>query len=219
MSASGVADDSSIEMDDDGSFTPLVSPIMYQEYGIDVGTTQKSAHMQRFISHVRDDGIFMLDWRQTDHRIRVVAQFLAQYQPDEILVACSRPFGHKPARNFAESIGALHAIGRFVPGKLTNPRLESFIEPSVVITTDPAADGQVINEALRTGLPVVSLVDANNMLRNVDLALPVNNKGRSSLALVYWLLGREINKARGVITDNQTWEELHNLEEWKSLLG
>ena len=54
---------------------------------------------------------------------------------------------------------------------------------------------------MNTGLPIVGLVDANNNLRNVDVAIPANNKGRRSLALIYWLLAREVLKIRGETTD------------------
>ena len=68
---------------------------------------------------------------------------------------------------------------------------------------------------MNTGLPIVGIVDANNNLRNVDVALPANNKGRRSLALVYWLLAREVLKARGATTD-EDWAAAQDLEEWQS---
>jgi small subunit ribosomal protein S2 len=34
------------------------------------------------------------------------------------------------------------------------------------------------------------------------LIIPVNNKGRKSLSMVYWLLAREIQKNRGVIKED-----------------
>ena len=64
-------------------------------------------------------------------------------------------------------------------------------------------------------MPIVGLVDANNNLRNVDVALPVNNKGRRSLALVYWLLAREVLKARGETTD-EAWAAENDVEDWQS---
>ena len=64
-------------------------------------------------------------------------------------------------------------------------------------------------------MPIVGLVDANNNLRNVDVALPVNNKGRRSLALVYWLLAREVLKARGATTD-EAWAAENDIEDWQS---
>ena len=48
-------------------------------------------------------------------------------------------------------------------------------------------------------MPVVGLCSTNNELKNIDLIIPVNNKGRKSIALVYWLLTREILKVKGLI--------------------
>ena len=81
--------------------------------------------------------------------------------------------------------------------------------------TDPANDQQALREAVATGLPIVGIVDANNHLRNVDVALPANNKGRRSLALIYWLLAREVLKVRGETTD-EAWAEANDLTEWES---
>ena len=64
-----------------------------------------------------------------------------------------------------------------------------------------AADKQALNEALNLGIPIVALCDANNESRNVDLVIPTNNKGRRSLACIYWLLAREVLLARGDIKD------------------
>ena len=53
------------------------------------------------------------------------------------------------------------------------------------------------------------------LLRNVDIALPANNKGRRSLALIYWLLAREVLKVRGATTA-EAWAEANDLEDWES---
>jgi small subunit ribosomal protein S2 len=131
------------------------------------------------------------------------------------MVVSARQYGQRPARKFAESIGANAAVGRFIPGSLTNPVLRSYVEPDILFVTDPAADQQALREAVNSGLPIVGIVDANNNLRNVDVALPANNKGRRSLALVYWLLAREVLKVRGATTD-EDWAEAQDLEEWQS---
>ena len=108
-------------------------------------------------------------------------------------------------------------MGRFIPGSLTNPALRSYIEPAILFVTDPANDQQALREAVASGLPIVGIVDANNHLRNVDIALPANNKGRRSLALIYWLLAREVLKVRGETTDEE-WagREENTLEDWES---
>jgi len=50
------------------------------------------------------------------------------------------------------------------------------------------------------GVPVLALVDTDNSLSNIDFIIPVNNKGRRSLATVYWLLARQILRENGEIS-------------------
>ncbi|MEC8540541.1 MAG: 30S ribosomal protein S2 [Candidatus Thermoplasmatota archaeon] len=187
----------------------------YEENAVNIGTQQKSADMARFIDTVRDDGLYLLDVNMTDSRIRTTATFLNKYDAPRIMVVSARQYGQRPARLFAEAIGANAAVGRFIPGSLTNPALRSYVEPDVLFVTDPAADQQALKEAVNSGLPVVGIVDANNNLRNVDIAVPANNKGRRSLALIYWLLAREVLKARGETTD-EDWAAAQDVEEWQS---
>ena len=197
--------------------SPLVPYDVYETHAVHIGTNQKSSDMQRFIDTDRADGsgLHLIDINQTDERIRTVAKFLSNYDPERILVVSARQYGQRPARKFAQSIGAKRIVGRFIPGTMTNPRLRTYQEPEVLFVTDPAADAQALSEAVSTGLPIVGIVDANNTLRNVDLALPANNKGRRSLALIYWLLAREILTARGS-TNYADWERAQNVEEWES---
>jgi len=177
----------------------LVPEDIYLTSGVHIGTQQKSADMKPFIFKVRDDGLYVLDIKQTDTRIRLAGKFLAQYTPEKILVVAARQYGQKPARVFAKVVGAHVLAGRFVPGTLTNPNIDSFTEPEVLFVTDPAADQQALLEAVNTGIPVVGLCDANNETRDVDLIIPTNNKGRRALATVYWLLTREVLRDRGLI--------------------
>jgi small subunit ribosomal protein S2 len=187
----------------------------YEENAVNIGTQQKSADMMRFIERVREDGLYILNVNITDSRVRSIAAFLNNFEPSRIMVVSARQYGQRPARLFSEAIGANSAVGRFIPGSLTNPVLRSYVEPDVLFVTDPAADQQALIEAVNSGLPIVGIVDANNNLRNVDIALPANNKGRRSLAQIYWLLAREVLKLRGETTD-EDWAKEQDVEEWQS---
>ena len=179
----------------------LVAEDIYLTSGVHIGTQQKSADMKEFIYKVRQDGLYVLEVKKTDERIRAAAAFLARYDPKRVLVVSARQYGQKPAREFSKAIGAPAFAGRFVPGTLTNPANPVFIEPEVLVVTDPSADKQALNEALNLGIPIVAMCDANNETRNVDLVIPTNNKGRRALACVYWLLSREVLLARGDLKD------------------
>ncbi len=175
----------------------------YLAAGLHIGTQQKTKDMERYIYRVRADGLYVLDIRKTNDRIISAAKFLAKFDPDDVLVVSTRQYGQAPVKRFGEIIGAKTIPGRFIPGTLTNPAYSKFIEPKVLVVTDPRSDSQAIIEAKQMGLPVVALCDTENLLGNVDIVVPVNNKGRKAIALVYWLLARQILREKGTIKEDQ----------------
>ncbi len=179
--------------------TSLVPIDEYLAAGVHIGTQQKTENMMRFVYRVRTDGLYVLDIQATDERIKLASNFLSEYDPARILVVSARQYGQFPAKMFAKAIGAKSMVGRFIPGTLTNPTVENFFEPDVVIVTDPTGDAQVIKEANDIGIPVVALCDTNNMTSFVDFVIPTNNKGRKALSLVYWLLAREVSESNNSV--------------------
>src|SRR3989337_3642953 len=103
---------------------------------VHIGRQQKSGDMKPFIYKVRTDGLYVLDIKQTDTRLRTASKFLARFDPAKILIVAARQYGQKPARLFSKALGAFVIAGRFVPGTLTNPRLDEYIEPAVVFVTE-----------------------------------------------------------------------------------
>ncbi|WP_459195060.1 30S ribosomal protein S2 [Halosimplex sp. J119] len=191
----GPALDEDVMPDDEAD---LLIPVEdYLAAGAHIGTQQKTKDMERFIHRVRTDGLYVLDVSMTDKRIRTAADFLANYDPEQILVASSRQYGRFPAEKFADAVGARARTGRFIPGTLTNPDYEGYIEPDVVVVTDPIGDAQAVKEAITVGIPVIAMCDSNNQTSNVDLVVPTNNKGRKALSVVYWLLANETLDRRG----------------------
>jgi small subunit ribosomal protein S2 len=167
--------------------------------GVHIGTRMRTKDMEQFIYRVRADGLFVLDVKKTDERIRVAAKFLARFEPSKIAAVAGRLYGHSPVEKFCEVVGATPIVGRFIPGMLSNPLYPDRIEPSVLIVSDPKADVQAVKEAASIGIPVVALCSTDNDFSFVDLVIPTNNKGRRALAVIYWLLARQILRERGEI--------------------
>jgi small subunit ribosomal protein S2 len=165
--------------------------------GIHIGTRMKTGDMGQFIYRVRPDGLFVLDVKKTDDRLRVAAQFLARFEPGKIAAAGARLYAQEPVRKFCELTKATPVIGRFIPGLLSNPLYPNRIEPEVLIVSDPRADGQAVKEAASVGIPVMALCSTDNEFTGVDLVIPTNNKGRRALAVIYWLLARQVLRERG----------------------
>jgi small subunit ribosomal protein S2 len=211
------AEESALQLDEDvmpdeQSEADLLIPVEdYLGAGVHIGTQQKTQDMERFIHRVRTDGLYVLDVSMTDTRIRTAADFLANYEPEQILVASSRQYGRFPAEKFADAVGARARTGRFIPGTLTNPDYDGYIEPDVVVVTDPIGDAQAVKEAITVGIPVIAMCDSNNTTSNVDLVVPTNNKGRKALSVVYWLLANETLDRRGA-------EPAYGLDDFESEL-
>jgi len=183
-------------MEESTEYESLIPIDEYLAAGVHIGTQQKTEDMRRFIYRVRADGLYVLDVKATDERIKIAAKFLSKFDPALILVVSARQYGQFPATMFAKAIGAKSFVGRFIPGTLTNPDYRDFAEPDVVVVTDPIGDAQAVKEAVDVGVPVIAMCDTNNMTMHIDIVIPTNNKGRRALALIYWLLAKEIASLR-----------------------
>jgi len=168
--------------------------------GIHIGTRTKTRDMEPFIYRVRPDGLFVLDIQRTDERIRTAAKFLARFEPKKVAVAASRLYAHEPVRKFCKLTSATPVIGRFIPGLLSNPLYANRIDPEVIVVSDPRADAQAVKEASRVGIPIVALCSTDNEFAGLDFVIPTNNKGRRALAVIFWLLARQVLRERGELS-------------------
>lgn len=171
--------------------------------GIHIGTRMKTLDMEQFIYRVRPDGLFVLDVKRTDERIRVAGKFLARFEPSKVAAVATRLYAQEPVSKFCEVTGATPVAGRFIPGLLSNPLYPDRIEPEVLIVSDPKADAQAVKEAASVGIPVVALCSTDNEFTGVDFVIPTNNKGRRALAVIYWLLARQVLRERGELPSDK----------------
>ncbi|GKS60883.1 hypothetical protein YTPLAS21_03410 [Candidatus Nitrosocosmicus sp.] len=167
--------------------------------GIRVGTPIKTKFMSSFITRANPEGLYILDISKTLARIDVAAKFIGRTNIANVAVTSAREYGKTPIEKFCELTGARGIFGRFMPGTFTNPSLPKYLEPEIVIVTDPQADEQAVLEATRAGVPVIALSNSDNITSKVDLVIPSNNRGRKALATVYWLLTKEVLKKQGKI--------------------
>jgi small subunit ribosomal protein S2 len=187
----------------------LVPTEKYLKTGSHIGTKFKTGDMKKFIFKTRSDGLKVLDIPIIDERIKIAAQFIAKHtqKPEEIIAISRKLYGHTPIKEFAKTINAKEISGRFVPGTFTNTSSRGFIEPKIIIVTEPDSDIQAIKEAKIIKAPVIGLCSTNNSFKDIDLVIPINNKGRKSLALVYWLLAREYMKLKEIQFNEKEFEK------------
>ena len=185
----------------------LVPTDEYLKSGIHIGTKFKTKYMEKFIYKTRPDGLSVLNLQKIDERIKIAAKFLAQYDPQEILVVGRRESVWKPIKMFGNITGAKVFAGRYPPGILTNPNLSNYIEPKVLLAIDSGPDRNAVVDAIKIGIPVIAICDTNNQSNNIDLVIPANNKGKKSLGLFFWILTREYLRNRGIIKKDEELKE------------
>jgi small subunit ribosomal protein S2 len=189
------------EIQEGGSYASEANNLekMILSTGIRVGTPVKTKYMTQFIIRANPEGLYILDISKTLAKIDVAAKFISRANISKVAVTSAREYGKTPVEKFCELTGATSIFGRFMPGTFTNPSLPKYMEPEIVIVTDPQADQQAVLEATRAGVPVIAISNSDNVTSKVDLVIPANNRGRKALATVYWLLAREVLKRQGVI--------------------
>lgn len=166
----------------------------YLTAGVHIGMKSCTKYMKRFVYKVRDDGLSVFNLQKVNERIAKAVEFLSRFE--NILIVSRKANAEKPIKKFAEAIGGKAIAGRFPPGTLTNPSFRDFYEPDIVMVVDPLIDQQVIEEAKKKRIPVVAICDTFNECSNIDLVIPANNNGKKSLALIFWILAREISKKK-----------------------
>ncbi len=191
-------------MADESQF--LVPQDMYLKSGIHIGTKFRTKYMEQFIYKTRPDGLSVLNLQKIDARIKTASNFLAQYAPEDVLIVSRRENGWKAIKAFGKATGAKVFAGRYPPGILTNPILDTYMEVKIILVADSWPDRNAIKDAIAMGIPVIALCDTNNQSNNIDLVVPANNKGKKSLGLFFYILAREYLKARGMIKSDEEFK-------------
>ncbi len=178
----------------------LIKQELYLEAGVHIGTKIKTHDMRSFIFKRRDDGLYILDLRQTDQRLLAATKLMAKYKPEDVLVVASRAYSGNPASKFSQLTGIPVMRGRFVPGTMTNLAYANFKEPKLIFVCDPKGEHEAVVESAQNSVPVIAMCDTDNETKYIDMIIPINNKGKRSLALAFYVMAREVMMTQGKIT-------------------
>jgi len=174
---------------------------------VHLGTKNVTNGMRRYTYGRTRDGVNIIDLHTTWEKLMLAARVIVAIEnPQDVVVVSTRIFGQRAILKYALATGAQYVGGRFTPGTFTNQIQGKFIEPRLVIVTDPRTDHQALSECALVNVPTIGFCDTDSCLPNIDIAIPCNNRGKNSIGMMYWLLAREVLRMRGELARSVPWD-------------
>ena len=173
--------------------------------------------MTKYIWDKKASGVYMFNVQKQYEKIQAAARIIASIpDPSTIIAVSGRLYGQRAVYKFSKYTKSGCVTGRWTPGMLTNQNTKKFVEPRLLILTDPRIDYNALMESSYVNIPIIALCNTDNNLSYVDCAIPCNNRSKKSLAMIYWLLTREVLALKGELEEGQ-FNELPDLFMYRNI--
>jgi len=177
-----------------------------------IGTKNLEPSMERYVWKRRADGVHIIDLQKTWEKLVLAARIIAAIEhPTDICVISGKPFSQRAVLKFGHFTGANSLAGRYTPGTFTNQIQAKFMEPRLLVLSDPRTDHQPLTESSYVNIPTIAFCNTDSPVDYVDVVIPCNTKGKHAVGLLWYLLCREVLYLKNVIPRGTQWEVMPDL--------
>jgi len=183
------------------------------------GSKNISPTMKSYVWKRNVDGIHIIDLRKTWEKLVLAARVIVSMENTQDVCAIALtvgqsktpPIAQRAVLKFSQYTGAKHIVGRFTPGTFTNRIQSNFFEPRLLVVSDPTTDFQPILESSYVNMPVIAMSDVDSKTKHIDICIPCNTRSKHSVALMWWMLTREVRRLKGLESRSKEWDVMVDL--------
>lgn len=180
--------------------------------GVHIGKKNINYQMKNYLWKRRADGIHLINLQKTWEKLMLAARVIVTVEnPADVWVVTGKDKAQRSVLKYAKYTNSSALPGRFTPGTFTNQIQDKFVEPRLLVVSDPRTDHQPLKESSYVGIPTIAFVNTDSPLRYVDIAIPCNIDGKQAIGLMWWFLAREVLYLRNTITRGNPWDVMVDL--------
>jgi len=177
--------------------TEMLIPLEeYVKAGIYLGTRVVTPDMKKYIYRRRADGLAIFNTDIIDEKLKEAGDYLAKFNPEDVVLVCKRQAGWPAANLFSELTGIRVFTKKYPAGILTNTDLNNFFENELTIICDSWLDKNALNDTMKVHKKILMVCDTNNFSKGADQIIIGNNKSPKSLGVIFYLLAKQYCHAK-----------------------
>eukprot|EP00178_Gracilaria_changii_P006202 TRINITY_DN2063_c0_g1_i1.p1 TRINITY_DN2063_c0_g1~~TRINITY_DN2063_c0_g1_i1.p1 ORF type:complete len:254 (-),score=41.04 TRINITY_DN2063_c0_g1_i1:33-794(-) len=179
---------------------------------VHLGKKNINHQMKNYLWKRRADGFHIINIQKTWEKLMLAARVIVTVEnPADVCVVTGRDKAQRAVLKYSKYTNSSALPGRFTPGTFTNQIQDKFIEPRLLVVSDPRIDHQPLKESSYVGIPTIAFVNTDSPIQYVDIAIPCNNEAKQAIGLMWWFLAREVLYLRNTITRGNPWDVMVDL--------